>query len=219
MNWFDQSLIKFDLNLLNCAFNDLRRHWQFDYFKKSAFCLFVRFWMTEATWPTGSTRSIQACSRSWKASWRKVSQASIGSSRTTNWAPARSGRPSLAHMSPTVLQVIPAVKGGQAMCSRYEREWLGDQAEIWQPLLLQGVHTGWVRNRFMCKQVNTQVHFRAAASLCQARFSGWREPLTSCLEESRRWCAVMVRSVGKRLLCFHMWDVENDDIWAASPFL
>lgn len=52
-----------------------------------------------ATWHTGSTRSIPACSRGWKASWRRASRASFGEfhTKTTTifpqvlWSPSSGG--------------------------------------------------------------------------------------------------------------------------------
>ena len=113
------------------------------------FFTLVRFWMTEATWPTGSIRSTRACSRGSEASWRRVLQASIGWLHTE---PEQRSYESTKSFSSSgvclrrVFQVVPAVKGGQAVCPGHERQRLGDQAEIWQPLLLQGVHTGRVMN-------------------------------------------------------------------------
>lgn len=39
-------------------------------------------------------------------------------------------------------QVVPAVQGRQAVRSRHERQRLGHQAEVRQPVLLPGVHSG-----------------------------------------------------------------------------
>lgn len=47
---------------------------------------------------------------------------------------------------PWMFQVVQAVEGRKTVCSCHERKWLCDQAEVWQPLLLQGVHTGRVRS-------------------------------------------------------------------------
>lgn len=46
-----------------------------------------------------------------------------------------------------MFQAAPAVKGRPAVRPGDERQRLGDQAEVRQPLLLQGVHTGRVLDR------------------------------------------------------------------------
>lgn len=38
------------------------------------------------------------------------------------------------------MQVVPALQSREAVCPSHERQRLGDQAEVWQPLLLQRVH-------------------------------------------------------------------------------
>lgn len=195
---------------MNCAFNDLR-HWQFVCLTTTetknlyhwwvllhfSFLLGFGWWRRpDPLDPQETSEHVQEAERHRGGKCHRHLSVSLAQKNESLQVQAIL----LWLTSLTLLQVIPAVKGGQALCSCYERERLGDQAEIWQPLLLQGVHTGWVRNRFMCKQVNT----RESVSLCQTRFSGWREPLTSCLEESRRWCVVMARSVGNRFLFPHV---------------
>lgn len=41
-------------------------------------------------------------------------------------------------------QAVPAIQGWEAVCSCHERQWLGHQTEIWQPLLLPWINSRWV---------------------------------------------------------------------------
>ncbi len=166
-NWMDTFKVLLCV-WVNCAFNDFSssvyliitiRKGRTDG-KFSLFFTLVRSWTTEATWPTGSIRSTRACSRNSKASWRKALQASIGSFHTKlEWFSCEFTQfhsPAPTRVSPPGFQVVPAVKGRQAVRPSHERERLCDQAEIWQPLLLQGVHTGRVMNHAVnIKQVKS----------------------------------------------------------------
>lgn len=54
-----------------------------------------------------------------------------------------------------VFQVVPALKERQTVHSYHERKRLCDQAEIRQPLLLQGVDSRWVITRVVA--INSEV--------------------------------------------------------------